>query len=197
MPLSQEIYQSIYGAWRIARFDPDAMRYFNLSLQGFWRSFIAALLLAPLSLITKLVNDSGVNAERLPDGAAGNIYVWLIVWTLSWALFPIIMVPLARLLDLAGTYVSFIIAWNWSQVLIAGVVYPLSILRDLGALGDAFGGTLMIMAWLSVSFYAYLVTRVSLQSNLPTAIGIVIMEILLSLLVLVSVYQLAYGAMPV
>ena len=42
MPLNQEVARSIFAAWRIARFDAGAMNYFNLTLEGFWRSFFAA-----------------------------------------------------------------------------------------------------------------------------------------------------------
>jgi hypothetical protein len=171
MPLAQEIYQSLYGAWRIACMDAGAMRYFNLTIDGFWRSFIAAVLLAPFFLITNIVNETGAGAEHVADNTVGYAIVWLIVWFIGWAIFPLIMVPVASLLNLSGTYVPFIIAWNWSSMLMA--------------------------ARRSVFFYAYLVTRTSLQCSLAIAVGIVLLEFLLGLLILGGANQLIYGGIDV
>ena len=51
-----EIGPALYGAWRLAHFDPDGMRYFDRSIAGFWRSFRVALLGAPLWIIILAVN---------------------------------------------------------------------------------------------------------------------------------------------
>ena len=49
MPSLQEITASIYGAWRLALLDRSGMNWFNHSIEGFWRSFFVALLIAPLA----------------------------------------------------------------------------------------------------------------------------------------------------
>ena len=197
MPLAQEIYQSLYGAWRIACMDAGAMRYFNLTIDGFWRSFIAAVLLAPFFLITNIVNETGAGAQHLADNAVGYAIVWLVVWFVGWAVFPLIMVPVASLLNLSGTYVPFIIAWNWSSMLMAAVLYPLSFLFGLGVIGEGGAALLLMAARMSVFFYAYLVARTSLQCSLAVAVGIVLLEFLLGLLILGGANQLIYGGIDV
>ena len=47
MPDREEVLGALYGAYRLARIDPAGMTYFNLSFEGFWRSFFAAVLVAP------------------------------------------------------------------------------------------------------------------------------------------------------
>lgn len=197
MPFGQEIYRSIYGAWRIARFDPGAMRHFNLSLEGFWRSFFASVLLAPFFMLSKIVNEVGDGAEQLAENTAGYIVFWLLIWFLAWAVFPIVMIPVARLLKLSDTYVPFIIAWNWSSVLMAVLLYPLYILHGLSLIGPEPAALFMMAAQVSVFFYGYLVTRASLQSAMFTAIGIVVMEFLLGLLIQGGANQLYYGGVSV
>lgn len=193
MPFSQEIFQSIYGAWRIARFDPDAMRYFNLSMQGFWRSFFAAVLLAPFFLITNMVNESGAGAEHIAESSGGYILFWLFIWFLAWAVFPIVMIPVSSLLNLSNAYVPFIIVWNWASVLMNLLLFPLSILYGLGMFSQNSAALLLMVARISVFYYGYLVARTSLQSNKLTAIGIVVVEMLLGLLILGGANQLIYG----
>ena len=36
-----EATRSIHGAWRIALMDRNALSYFNVTIDGFWRSFVA------------------------------------------------------------------------------------------------------------------------------------------------------------
>ena len=43
MSLAAESATSLYGAFRLARFDPHGMNYFNAGPSGFWRSFWAAV----------------------------------------------------------------------------------------------------------------------------------------------------------
>lgn len=193
MPFKQEIFQSIYGAWRIARFDPNAMNHFNLSLQGFWRSFFASILLAPFFLISKIVNEVGAGAEQMSQGPVGYTVFWLFVWFLAWAVFPIVMVLVASLLKLSDTYVPFIIAWNWSSVLMAILLYPFYILHGLNLIGQEAAALLMMAAQISVFYYSYLVTRASLQCALFAAIGVVIMEFLLGLLIQGGANHFYYG----
>ena len=55
MPPKQEIVASLYGAWRLMRLDPTGMTYFNLSADGFWRSFFAAVIVAPAYVLFVVV----------------------------------------------------------------------------------------------------------------------------------------------
>jgi hypothetical protein len=47
MPNQEEVLRSIYGAYRLAWLDRSGMSQLNLSVEGFWRSFFAAILVAP------------------------------------------------------------------------------------------------------------------------------------------------------
>jgi len=51
VPSAREMMYALYGAYRLARFDAGGMRYFDASIDGFWRSFFAAVLIAPFYLI--------------------------------------------------------------------------------------------------------------------------------------------------
>ena len=54
MTFWEEAKQSTTAALQLARFDTAGMAGFNNSLDGFWRSFGAAILLAPFSAIIVL-----------------------------------------------------------------------------------------------------------------------------------------------
>ena len=52
MSLFDEIQTSIYGAWRLARGDVRGISLFDATYRGFWRSFIAMILIAPLYAVS-------------------------------------------------------------------------------------------------------------------------------------------------
>ena len=54
MPSYAEIQRSVQAAWLLARGDTRGMALFDLSLEGFWKSFAAALLVAPAYAIVLL-----------------------------------------------------------------------------------------------------------------------------------------------
>ena len=47
MPSRDEIVQSLTGAWMLFLDRRNAMRYFDVSVDGFWRSFAAIIFVVP------------------------------------------------------------------------------------------------------------------------------------------------------
>ena len=103
MPLSEEISRSGRGAFLFARFDARGLGYFNVTLDGFWRSFIGALVVLPLTVLTMMTEARGAEIDWLPE---------LLRYAGDWLLFPLVMIPIARLLGLSQQYVPFVIAYK-------------------------------------------------------------------------------------
>ena len=123
-----EITQSINGAWRIARMDENALNYFNMSIEGFWRSFLAVLIVVPLYVVFLVLNLGQLSGMELPTSSATSkefyVAIKLAVHILGWLAFPVVMIPISRLMDLSQSYVPYIIVWNWSNVLVMAVILP-------------------------------------------------------------------------
>ena len=62
-----EIERSLTGAWRLFLGKPDAMRFFDASVEGFWRSFGAIVLVAPLYALTALADRHDMLTDANPD----------------------------------------------------------------------------------------------------------------------------------
>ena len=62
MITSRELAAALYGAWRLARFDPRGQDQFDTSVAGFWCSFQAAGIVVPayVFLIIESMIDAGV-----------------------------------------------------------------------------------------------------------------------------------------
>src|SRR5262249_488650 len=116
-----EIIRSLTGAWYVFLDKPDAPRFFDLSVEGFWRSFRAILLMIPAYGLTALTDY-----QTLVGSADGNFDTSTYVLTkviadgFDWILFPILLFLVAEPLGITRRYPSFIIARNWGSVL-AGV----------------------------------------------------------------------------
>ena len=61
-----EIARSLTGAWELFLDRPDAMRRFDISMTGFWRSFRAIVLVLPAYLVTSLAEPAINAADPLP-----------------------------------------------------------------------------------------------------------------------------------
>ncbi len=185
MPLSVYIQRAIFGAWRLALYDRSGAQWFDVSINGFWRSFIAAIIVAPFYALLVASSQGAQDAgEALPDISFGAHAVDYIV---GWALFPLVMVFICRLLDLGARYVPFIIAYNWSQVIVIMVLLPANYLAEHALSSGEDGGALPALLTLCVTvallFYQWFVARVMLTAPHFTAAGIVVLDILLSVVI--------------
>ena len=48
MITKQEVFEGVYGAWRLVLGDRSAMALFDDSVLGFWKSFFAAAIVFPM-----------------------------------------------------------------------------------------------------------------------------------------------------
>ncbi len=181
-----EVTRSIHGAWRVARMDPDALDYFDLTIDGFWRSFAALLVVAPFYIIFLILNYGNQAGLGLPTGPVVStefyVAVKLVAYIIGWLAFPLIMVPISRLLDLSQNYVPYIIVWNWSNVLVMAVILPTVLLFPPAAQTGAAAKMVLMGAQIAMLFYGYLVARAGLRGKILTAVGVVVLDLLLSLL---------------
>lgn len=178
MPTWPEIARSLQGAWRLARFDPDGMNYFDLSIEGFWRSFGAAVVVLPVYVYFVAVNFDGTDASM----------TWFIIvkamgYGAAWAVFPIVMAGIARILNLTGNYIPFIIASNWASVLQVLLFIPVNTVVGLGGMQSDGGAVLYLFTMIIVLTYQWFVARTALQTTIGIAAGLVAVDLFLGLLV--------------
>ncbi|MEJ8476176.1 hypothetical protein [Roseibium algae] len=184
---SQEIARALQGSWYLFRNRPEGMRAFDVSINGFWRSFAVVLLLVPLFVISSLaekkllLDETDFISETFPVGT-----YWLAQFTslgLDWLALPLLLAVLARPLGIAQGYVPFIVARNWTSLLAAVPYVCVSLLYLMGVIAPGIMVLLSLMSLIVVIWFRFLVTRISLQANLSMTIGIVILDIVLSLLI--------------
>ncbi|MSP21145.1 MAG: hypothetical protein EXQ93_06480 [Alphaproteobacteria bacterium] len=120
-----EIVRAVTGAALLARFDARGMTYFDVSADGFWNSFFAAVLTVPFTLYWMVIDYPETEAAL-----AWVITVEMVRYCVGWALFPLVMIPITRALGLSGSYVQFIIAYNWSMVVQAVLYFVVTVISQ-------------------------------------------------------------------
>jgi len=176
----EEMTRSLSSVLKLMLHDRTGLAGINNTAQGFWRSFSAIILIAPLYLLI-----SGINWE--PDAMQANsaadtfsMLKSLVTLSLQWALWPLIMVYATRWLGLGQHFSRYVIVYNWSNVLIiAGLAIPTLLFKFTLLPLEA---ALMLTGLLQIfSFYLeWYLTRLSLETNGLIAGAIVLGNFVLS-----------------
>ncbi len=178
-----EISRSLAGAWELFLDRPGAMNRFDVSLEGFWRSFAAVVLVAPSYAFAVLADRHMATGDPLAVAETGtNLLVHNgIGLLLDWAALPLILALLARPLGIGRRYGAFVVARNWCAVLAAIPFGVIGLLLVLGLLGDELASVLMFVALIVVLRYNYVIARRALDTTVGFAIGIVVLDFVVSL----------------
>ena len=175
MPPIADILRAAFGAGRLALRDPAGMAFFDMSFEGFWRSFFAYVLVAPPFLILALLRH---------EGEGHDVGVFALAKVLSYGasvvVFPVAMIAISLAFNLRAHYVPFIIAYNWSQIVVMGVALPVALFGAVLALPPAIelGLSLAVLVW--ALYYLWFIARVALQANAQLAAAVTALEFALS-----------------
>lgn len=170
----------LYGAWRLLWLDAGGLRYFNNSLEGFWRSFYAAVLVAPLMAIFLAVRYGGMETEISVLRFAA---IETVQYVMLWVAFPLAMVGIARAIDRSRNYLVYIIAYNWATVWQNVVFLPGIVLISMGVVGGPAGQFLSYALVAAVLAYVWVVTRLALGVGGGMATMLVLVDLALSFVI--------------
>ena len=180
MPSRREVVAALYGAWRLMRFDSGGMAWFDVSIAGFWRSFFAAVPVAPFYAIVVAIEL----AERIePYDPVRAVVVSIAAYAAGWAGFPIAAIFITRLLGLSQRYVPFIVAYNWASVPQTLVYFPVLMISAAHLTSPALAEFLVLAAFVYILVYQWFVTLTALETTALTAAGIVIVQVLIDALI--------------
>ena len=174
MPDREEVLSALYGAYRLAWLDVAGMAHFNLTVDGFWRSFFAAVLVAPAYAI--LVGLQVASGEEAIDPGL-FLLTESIGYILAWCAFPLVAIVLTRLLGLGRNYVPLIVALNWAAVLQTALFLGVVLLGAV--LPEGLGTLVMTLTTGAILVYQWFVIRTALE----TTGGIALMLLLIDLII--------------
>ncbi|HEX5077914.1 MAG TPA: hypothetical protein VFV80_02110 [Geminicoccaceae bacterium] len=177
MPDQAEVFHSIYGAYRLAWLDRAGMGHFNLSVDGFWHSFFAAVLVAP-GYALLVARDLFGRADEI--NAAWALLVEILAYGIGWAAFPLIALGVTHALGLSRNYAAMIIATNWAAVIQIGTFLTAI---ALGFVLPPLGGLAIVLATGAILFYQWFVIRTALDTSAGIAIVLVLVDLLVNFMI--------------
>jgi hypothetical protein len=174
IPDQEEVLRSIYGAYRLAWLDRSGMSHFNLSVDGFWRSFFAAVLVAP-GYALLVVQELIARPEEVSPIWA--FVIETLAYATVWAAFPAVAIVLTQLMGLSRNYAAMIIAANWAAVIQIGVFL---VAVALGFVLPALASFTATVATGVILFYQWFVIRTALDTTAGIAIALVLVDLLVN-----------------
>jgi hypothetical protein len=181
---ANEIVRSLTGAWHIARRDPDAAQYFDLSTRGFFRSFAALAIALPLILIASVALwRMGQTIDAIGDVDFSSFATVQIGGeALTWVIYLAVMTQVARHLELGSNYSAYVITFNWGVLMTSGLMLlPLGLFL-IGIIGDQFAVMLTLPVFLLAAWYRWQIAREVLGAAPSAAMAILILDFVLGAL---------------
>lgn len=187
IPNATEIATSLYGAWRLAWLDRAGSNFFNATDEGFWRSFFAAVLVAPGHIVLLMM---GLAEEPQSTGLSHILAVQGFAYVIAWTSFPLVMFYLARNLDRSADYMRYIVAYNWAQVLEILFYLPVLALVESGVLADSLASLLDFAAKVAILGYEWFIAVAVLRLSRFPAAGVVFVALALNILISVFAHAM-------
>jgi hypothetical protein len=176
-PAWTEVQLAVGGALRLARGDPRGLGFFDTSIDGFWRSFRAAVICYPFFLI--LLGFRVSTARWQAAGLMPVVIVETIGYVISWVAFPLLMLPLSRWFGREDRFLPFMVAYNWSQVPQTALFVILAAGAASGLSPHAVAQLADFAAAVAVLLYEWYIARVALAVSSSQAVPVVLLDLVL------------------
>ena len=175
--------ENLTGAWQVMLGRPDGLSRLDTSLEGFWRSFAAVILVVPFAVLA-VSSDAMLSAAEgldVPPMTGRTFTLQGIAILCDWFAFPLVFAIIAPPFGLSSRYVPFIVTRNWAAVIIGAMVGVIPALHIVGIIPTALVPVFLLIAIAVALRFSYVVARITLAVSMGMALPIVLLELLLSL----------------
>jgi len=173
----QEARLAVAGTLRLAIGDRGGLACFDRSLDGFWRSFRAAVICYPLYLLLLAMRITLAEWER--SGGWHIVTVETIGYVIAWVAFPLLMLNVTRVIGRAHRYFDFMVPYNWCQVPQSVLLVLVGIESETGILGAQASETIDVVAAIATLVYEWYVARIALETTGSAAAFVVLVDLVL------------------
>jgi len=176
-----EVRLALVGALRLAKGDRGGLSCFDRSLDGFWRSFRAAVIAYPLYLILLMMRVTIAEWER--SGGFYIIVVETIAYVIAWVAFPLAMLTVTRWLNRSHRFFDFMVPYNWSQLPQSALFVLVGLQSTSDAISAQPAQVIEIAAAIAVLVYEWFIARVALETTAAAAALVVLVDLVLGVLI--------------
>jgi hypothetical protein len=172
-----EVQLAVGGALRLACGDRRGLGFFDVSIDGFWRSFRAAAISYPMFLF--LLSARVTAAQWEAGGWPTIVFVETIAYVISWVAFPLLILQVTHWLGRDHRFLAFMVAYNWSQVPQTVLLTIVGLDSATGLMPPGFVHFAEAIATIAVLVYEWYIARVALAVTGTQAALIVIIDVIL------------------
>jgi hypothetical protein len=188
-----EIARALTGAWRLFLGKADAMRFFDTSAEGFWRSFRALILVAPFYGLTALADRHDLLTDANPADDFTNGQFWAakaLTLALDWVALPILLGLTADFIGIRRGYPGYVVARNWATVL---MIMPFALIALVDLFGIAGAPLLLVPSLVALAApfrMSYEIARHALGAGWDVAVALVVLDFLVGLAIVMTANRL-------
>jgi branched-subunit amino acid transport protein AzlD len=176
-----EVRLALVGALRLAKGDRGGLSCFDRSLDGFWRSFRAAVIAYPLYLMLLMMRVTIAEWER--SGGFYIIGVETIAYVVAWVAFPLAMLTVTRWINRSHRFFDFMVPYNWSQLPQSALFVLVGLQAESQAVSAQPAQVIEIAAAIAVLAYEWFVARVALETTAAAAALVVLVDLVLGVFI--------------
>jgi hypothetical protein len=170
-----EIREAIAAVVRVWRGDVSGFLAFDRSLAGFWRSYTAALLGAPIHALLLFASRGEATA---PVDSWHDVFVETLAYAVTWLAYPLLVVGITDRMGRAERFFDYMVPYNWA-VLAQLLLFTLAaLLRSV--LPGFIGAVLMLVALAAVIHLQWFIAREGLAISGKFAFLVVLADLSLS-----------------
>ena len=176
-----EVRLALAGTLRLARGDRGGLACFDRSLDGFWRSFRAAVICYPLYLVLLAMRVTVAEWQR--SGGWRIVAVETIGYVVAWVAFPLLMLTVTRWIGRAHRFFDFMVPYNWCQVPQSVLFVLVGLESASGILNTRASEAIDIIAAIATLVYEWFIARVALETTGSAAAFVVLVDLVLGVLI--------------
>jgi len=177
MPIFVEFVYVLRGLRRLVQFDIGGLGYFDRSIEGFWRSFRVALLIAPFSAI---IIPYELELIKATVGWQHIMLTEILSYIVSWVLYPTVAYEICRFMSRETEYPGYIVVYNWSTLLLVAAEVVVWLPTLMGITAAETSHNLHVLVEHIYLVYLWFIARAALRIDPFSAIGMVFTGYVLS-----------------
>jgi hypothetical protein len=189
---ADEVVRSLKGSLRLIQREADGLRDFDVSIEGFWRSFAAIVLTLPA--FVALLAERRLASGLAPGGGLfddpGLALGEALAYLATWFAFPLMMIGFVRLMGLERRYVGYVVAYNWSSVIASFVLALPAMLHVLGLATPSLAAFYTLAFGLVVLQYRWFLARTALSITSGLALLVVGLDLLVDIAIATASHAL-------
>ena len=177
---AKEIAKILHGFFLIIKLDNRFINSFHNNEKYFWKSFYAALLVAPLQIFYEW--GIYIKLEEKPS-LIRIIPIETLEYIILWFFFPLVMTYVIKAINREEKYFKYIITYNWFQMGLSITIMPFIILSIFNFIPLTIGTLFETLIFIAYIFYNVFIAREIFKLTNGPSFSIVLIDILLTLLI--------------